>query len=466
MSLSLPARWARMCSFAAVLMLAACGGDVGSGGTGSPMSAHAVGTVNGLGSVIVDGITYDDRDAPRVQETSPGVDTPADVGLGMRVDVEHQRPGVAELVRIEPTLVGPVASVAAPGRFTVLGQTVVTNADPAAGPVTQLVGYASIADLAAGDAVEVHGMLAGQGVQATRVQRLAALPAYLRASGTVASLSGAQFRLGALVVDTSAATLRPAGSVLADGRSVSVMAPASALGTDDAGNPRLLAAQVRLKSTPAQPADVTVSGEISSPDAVAKTFVIDGLRVDHSTATVSPPGAVIGDDVYVRVEGTLQTDGTLRAGSVAVIEGSAATEAQLKGTISGHDAVAGRFTIRGVAVTIGTAQVEGCPATSWDGRYAEVEGSPTPGGVTAREIHCTPAEPSGAVVEREGTCGTVDLAARTFVLTREGSSVTVSWSASTYFSRATPETLAGRRAHVEGVLEGGVLEARKVLAED
>ena len=463
---SLQAPWARVCSFAAMLMLAACGGDVGSGGTGSPMSAHAVGTVNGLGSVIVDGVSFDDRDAPRVQETAPGVESPAGVGLGMRVDVEHERPGIAAVVRVDPALVGSVASVAAPGRFTVLGQTVAVNTDPAAGPVTQLVGYGGIGELAAGDPVEVHGMLVAQGLQATRVERKSALPAYLRASGTVSALSGTQFRLGGLLVDASAAVLRPAGGVLAEGRLVSVLAPASSLATDGSGQPSMAAAQVRLKDRPAEPTEVTASGEVSGVDAAAKTFRLDGLRVDHSTATVSPAGADIGPDVYVRVEGTLQSDGTLRATSVTVLEGTAATEAELKGTITSHDTVAGRFVIRGVTVSIGSAQVEGCPAGSWNDRYAEVHGEPTPTGVSATEIHCSPSEPAGAVVEREGTCTAVDLAARTFVLSREGASVAVSWSTSTFFSKATPETLDGRRAHLEGVMSGGVLVARKVLAED
>src|SRR6478609_9453528 len=47
-----------------VLLLAACGGGVDSGGTGAPAeSSSASGPITGFGSVIVNGVHFDDSNA-------------------------------------------------------------------------------------------------------------------------------------------------------------------------------------------------------------------------------------------------------------------------------------------------------------------------------------------------------------------------------------------------------------------
>ena len=76
---------------AVVAVIAGCGGGagvIGSGGTGSPLGM-AVGTVNGFGSVIVDGQSFDDRGAAVVAEVAPGVDANAEVRLGDRPSQYH-----------------------------------------------------------------------------------------------------------------------------------------------------------------------------------------------------------------------------------------------------------------------------------------------------------------------------------------------------------------------------------------
>ena len=68
-----------------------------------------------------------------------------------------------------------------------LGQAVRVNGNAALGPVTQFGGgYGGLAAVNAGDAVEVHAFVlrtaTGFELQATRVERLAALPEFLRSA--------------------------------------------------------------------------------------------------------------------------------------------------------------------------------------------------------------------------------------------------------------------------------------------
>lgn len=466
-----PAAWCRLLAAGAatLLALAACGGgDVGSGGTGAPVNGLAVGTVNGFGSVIVDGVAYDDSSALPIAETEPGQYRATEVRMGERVEVEFDQPGVAKTLRVEPALLGPIESIVAADRFLVLGQQVIVNGDPTAGPVTQLDGYQSTADLAAGDVVEVHGVLVPQGaawaIQATRIERQAGLPAYLKLSGVVSEFGagGASvFKLGGLTVDAGAASVLPAGRELADGQVVVVMGPASTLGTPVFG-----AAQVRVRTFPAEADEAYVSGAIAGLDTTTRRFFIGDLVIDYAAAVLSPAGAQLANGLYVRVQGAPRADGVLVVAGVTVRDGQSQTEAELKGTITGFNPATMTFAIRDVVVDASAVQIEDCPAGGLaDGLFVEVHGSLSSTGVVAEELHCGD-EPSGGIIEREGAAGSVDLAARTFALTHDGRTQLVSWNELTFFRDLTPQTLAGKEVGVEGVMSGGVLNASKIKLDD
>ncbi|MBK6865310.1 MAG: hypothetical protein IPG91_18245 [Ideonella sp.] len=469
----------QLAALLAAATLAACGGGegvIGSGGTGSPLGM-AEGTVNGFGSVIVDGQVFDDRSAPVVTEVAPGVDAIAEVKLGDRVSVAYETPGVASVVRVEAALVGSVDSAGAPGRFLVLGQAVAVNEDGAAGPITQFGGgYAQAADLRAGDAVEVHGLLVRLGgtvqIQATRIDRRAALPAYVRVSGIVGALqTGAttRFTLGALTVDASAAAVLPSGTALANGQAVTVLALPASFTAPAPGAWRLQAAQIRIRELEDDDDGLedSVSGSVSNLDAVAKTFLLGSQRVEYAAATLSPAGWSPAEGQYVLVRGVASADGSLVAASVALRDTGSQSEAELHGNITGYDAATGRFNVRGVAVDASTAALEGCPVSGLaNGLYVEIEGAMSSNGVIARELHCGD-EPEDAEVEREGVAGGVDIAAQTFALaTEHDGAVAVRWTDTTYFGGLTPATLAGAKVKVEGVFVDGVLVARKVKGED
>jgi hypothetical protein len=464
--------WAALAASAllAAVTAAGCGGGVGSGGTGASVEL-AQGTVSGFGSVIVDGQRFDDRLVAALREDEPGVDRLTEARLGDQVELAVGEGGAATALRVQATLAGAVDTLVAPGRYTVLGQEVQVNADAALGPVTQFGGgYAGPADVLAGDAIEVHGLLVPQGginiVRATRIERLADMPAYLQVTGVAGGLVANSFSIGALSVQTATARIVPAGRALADGQLVTVLAPATGR-SGSAAAPVIVAAQVRIRQLAEAGALVSVGGNVAAIDTAAQRFQLGTLSVRYAGATLSPPLLALADGQHVRVRGRLQADGTLQAESVTLRDGRNEAETELKGTIIGLDVATQRFTVRGVPVDASGAEIEECPGgTLAEGQFVDVEGSLSATGVVAREVHCED-EPTGGTVGRKGTAGTVDLAAGSVVLTPQtGTPVTVRWTAATYFEHVTPQALDGARVEVEGVLENGVLTAKKVEGED
>lgn len=454
--------------------LVSCGGGgvVGSGGTGKAAGV-TVGTVNGFGSVIVDGLRYDDRTAPTYSEVGPGSDVLAAVKLGHRVTVDYEVAGVASVIRLDATLAGPVGALTGGGEFAMLGQSVTTNTGAANGPITQFGGgYAGVADVRVGDPVEVHGLLVRQNggyvVQATRVDKLAAPPPYLRVTGLAGNVGGSgALTLGALAVDTSAATVLPSGTALANGQALTVLAVPGTLVPGTGGAPSLKAAQVRVRLLAGSTLDDNVSGALSHLDTTARTFTLGSLLVRYGAVAVLPAGAVLANGQYVLVGGKVGADGAMMATAVTVRNAESDDEGELKGNVSGYIAASRQFTVRGVAVDASTAAVSGCPAAGLaDGLYVEVHGALVSAGVKAKSVQCE-AESAGATVERTGTVGAVDSAARSFVLvTAGGTSFSVKWTDTTYFGSVSPATLSGKKVEVQGQLSGTQLMAAKVEIED
>ena len=458
---------AAACAAVVGLVLAGCGGGVGSGGTGMA-SGLTEGTVNGFGSVFVDGDRFDDSEVATYRETAPGVATQTSARLGARVEVESDK-GKALRLRVEASVIGQVDALRADG-FSVLGQAVRVNGNAALGPVTQFGGgYGGLAAVNAGDAVEVHAFVlrtaTGFELQATRVERLAALPEFLKVSGLVSGSGPSGFQLGTLRVLTGGAELLPAGAALADGQMVSVLAPAASLVAPGAGL-QIHAAQVRIRVLGAAGDEVATSGVVGMLDLANGSFDLGGLRVDYRQASVRPEPGALAAGRYVQVRGTLALDGTLKADTVRIRDGNSDAEAELKGNVVGLDAAGVHFEVRGVSVDASNAKFEDCPAGKLaEGLFVEIEGRLGATGVIAKSVKCEDA-PADATVERKGTAGGVDLAAQRFVLTLSGgATLNVRWSDLTFFEDVTPATLAGQQVEVEGKLVDGVLVAKKIQVE-
>jgi hypothetical protein len=450
-----------------VMLVVACGGagELGSGGTGSGSSA-ALGTITGLGSVFVDGVRFDDSNAAVQIDNLAGGQETTEAKLGQRVELAFTVDGVnsvAQTVNIEPELVGQVSAAPSANGFAMLGQSVVVNTDPAAGPVTQFDGgYASLVDVQAGNFVEVHGVSRTTGgvtvVQATRVEKLAALP-YLRIVGTVTGLSnsGTQFSLGGLLVDASAAVRVPAGRALANGQSVVVLASTA----DLRAGPALDARRVRIRERSNGPEQAYVGGVVSNFGATS--FNLGGMAVHYDDATeVTPNGAVLANGGYVQVRGNFAADGSLNASRIRLRNGI--LDAELRGTAIGYDTVAKTFTVRDVRVNAVAAQFDSCPA-DLSNVYVEVKGTLRLTGIVAESVKCS-ADPAGAIIERRGVASNTVLVTNSFTLTTTTGPITVRWTLLTYFRdvERTRESLNGAALRVEGVLNPGtgVLIATKI----
>ena len=218
--------------FGTVLALAGCsGGTGGTGATSSSTNAVSIGVMT-KGSIIVNGVHFDDSTATIRIDDRAG--TSAELQSGMVVKVRGQinddrLNGVAQQVEVENEVRGTVQTTnpsAVPPSFTVINQTALvddltvfanftpTPASPSAA-VTALTSGASI--------VEVHGLRDATGnIHASRVELLSANPLGDELRGIITGFSASTFTLNGVNVDFSGATVSPMGAILANGQPVEV----------------------------------------------------------------------------------------------------------------------------------------------------------------------------------------------------------------------------------------------------
>ncbi|MEP6503396.1 MAG: DUF5666 domain-containing protein [Betaproteobacteria bacterium] len=367
-------------------LVGACGGGggdtgVGSGGTGSPLS-FSQGPITGFGSIVVNGVHFDDAPASVMDDDGNALSNTAALRLGTVVDVQGgaivDNATRASAIRVRVALHGPVSAAydATTRRLAVLGQPLAVVATTALGGIA-----GGAAAIAAGSVVAVSALYdQASGVYvATRIDPVAAAGHY--------AIRGA---VGA--VDTVAHTFTIGASTFDYG---SVALPASF------GAGQLVRAV--LATTPASSGHwvVTAFGQAlaaledgrrgglrgvvdSATDATH--FVVAGLPVDASGATVAPAGASIAVRSRVEVQGTV-VGGVLVASAVRVDArddddegggGSDGGEVEIAGAILGAvDGVAHTFTMRG-PTTVNYASATFSDGTASDlatGVLVEVRGS-------------------------------------------------------------------------------------------
>jgi hypothetical protein len=378
--------WARalLAPLIALLVAAGCGG-VDSGGTGAVVS---VGPISGFGSIIVNGVHFDESSAT-IQDDDGNPLTRDQLLLGVMTRVDGSTPNtlqqsVANLVRVTSELVGPVASVdVAAATFSVLGQTVLVTpatAFDAAFP-------RGLASVTTGATVEVYGRYdaANGRYTATRVQARPN-PPYYRLRGPIASVNAAQGTLiiGGERIDYSGVPRTDLHNAVTGN-----IVRAKLQTTRQSGNWVAVALPSGVQQLPNdQPA--TVEGRISALKS-SQQFSVNGTSVDASTATFpnGEAGVVLG--ARVKVDG-VSTAGVLHAATVNVEgdENSGNSHFELHGTISAVDPAAMTFVLRGLSVDYsGSVKFEdGTAADLTVGKHVEVSGilSSDGTGIKAQEI--------------------------------------------------------------------------------
>ncbi|MEP7118978.1 MAG: DUF5666 domain-containing protein [Acidobacteriota bacterium] len=332
----------------AIALLSGCGGGVDSGGTGSPTTL-AVGPISGFGSIIVNGVRFDDSTAQRVGDIDPG----QALALGMQTEVLASEivveGGVASAkasqIRVRREILGPVQTLdAANGVLTVLGQTV------AVVPTTVfdalLVG--GLAAVRVADIVAVYATfnVATRRYIASRIERRSSATAYsLR--GVVDSLqsSARTLHIGALTIDWSSVAPADPTTTLAVGSAVTFTLSTVPV----AGVWKAQSLETGVAAPPAG-AKVELEGRITAVISPLR-FTINGYMVDATTASLPNGSAGLVPGARAEVKGNV-TGGIVQATRVEIqgSEGSEVEPFEINGTVTAVDLPGMSFVVRGITV--------------------------------------------------------------------------------------------------------------------
>jgi Domain of unknown function (DUF5666) len=362
------------------LILAACGGGgdgssasngVGVGGTGS-----AAGPVTGFGSIIVNGVRFDDSRASIKTDD----DASTTVKLGAMVEVNSGSIGAlddtglsnatASQIVVASTLKGKVSNKVG-NTFTLLGQTVTVNAGTAYEDFAG--GYSA---LATGQFVEVHAFegVPGQ-YTATRVERKTPdSNTICKLTGLVSGLnsSAGTFVIGGWSVSYSGlgATIP---SNLANGLRVRVK-----LNWDNTSGICTTTAS-KVSSAVFSPSDNTkleIEGAVTARTSNT-SFSVNGVPVSASGSVA----VVLGQ--RVEVEGVMQ-GGVLVASKVEDKTSSGGNDVRLFGSASNVNLSAKTFVIKGLTVAYDLGDFDNgvSEANLSDGANLEVRGELATDGAT------------------------------------------------------------------------------------
>lgn len=382
-----------MAALLSAVLVAACGGGGGgttdTAGTTETAAAYTVGAVRGFGSVIVNGVRFDDSGVhPEDEDADDRGGGGKAIRLGTMVEIESGQvddsTGRARAlsIRFGSEIVGPVDSVDAAG-FVVLGQTV--DVKPETVFDDSITG--GLAGLAQGDVVEVHAQLdASSGhYVATRVE-LEDDALFYKLRGVVSALdTGARtFQLGGATISYAGVADADLPAGFGEGLKVRVrLARTQATaGVWDAVTIR--SGVRRFEDRP----DARLVGSVTAFDS-ATSFEVNGIPVDASKARID--NGPVTSSSRVEVRGTA-TDGKIVATRVTVLHLSddIVRGVELHGTISASDASTKSFMLRGVKVTwTDTTLFErGTSAGLVDGAKVEAKGVLSAGGtaMTAARI--------------------------------------------------------------------------------
>jgi hypothetical protein len=354
--------------------LTACGGSVGTGGTGQTAD-YTAGPITGFGSVIVGGVRFDDS-AAEVQDEDGVRRSRDDLRLGMTVEVQSDSitsgssgaTARAARIRFESELNGPVGIVSqATSSFTILGQNVSVDATTVFDD--RLSG--GLAGLRFADLVRVYAVfdVALQRYRATRVEPSTAL-AGLRLRGPVTALNtqAQTLNIGAVTYPFAGAPNVPAG--LAVGQYVLLR-----LEFESLRNGWVVRGFGEALPTLPDADRAKVEGLITSFTSPA-TFSVGGRAVDASAASVGGSGS-LAVGVRVEVEGSVRL-GLLRATRVTIkSDDDIRDRFELFGPITAVNAAQATIVVRGTTVSTAGPNLRydnGGPADLQVGRPVEVRG--------------------------------------------------------------------------------------------
>ena len=365
-----------------------CGGGGGgssvgvdTGGTGA--TVFSAGRISGFGSIIVNGVRFDDSTARVVVDDDDGAaHDRGDLKLGMQARVQAgpvttDAAGVAAAkataIEFGSQIRGPVQAIDAAGAtLVVLGQSVRVDA------ATVFDGFAAgLGSVRVGDPVEVYAFFdkATATYTATRIELKASLADY-KVVGAVAALDMAArtCTIGGVTLSYAALPMS-ALPALANGVVVRARLQKAPQGAT------LIAAALVSDDAPAVPdgTETEVEGFITDFTGTGR-FKVGGVTVDAGAPGVvfkSGSAAQLANGVRVEVEGVTRA-GVLAAARIDVkTSGGGDQQFELHGAIESVNLSAQSFVLRGTTVTygIGTRFDDGTAASLAVGAAVEVKGA-------------------------------------------------------------------------------------------
>ena len=306
-------------AIALIAFVTACSGGGGGGddsaSSGSSGSLSSTGTITGFSSVFVNGVRYDTTNAMIIRGEQQVLES--DLNLGMKVTVQASSDNSASRVEFEEDVEGPVDVNNNSGTLSVMGQTVITDAQT-------VFDNGGLATLTPGTVAEVSGFRnANDDIIATFIENKgngATLNDY-EVIGNVRNLNTAAmtFQIDDLTVNYSAADVNDlANGVPVEGQLVEVkdmnkayvpnsfvLSATKVESQAPFGGGANLGARVEIES---------IVTQVISPNM----FVINGLTVFTNANTQFLFGTADQIQVGTRleVEGTINSSGTLVATKV------------------------------------------------------------------------------------------------------------------------------------------------------
>lgn len=365
---------------AITLSLTACGGGGEATVNDSATAAWATGPITGLGSIIVNGVRYDDS-AARVENDDDGsVQSSSSLKIGMMVEINSSTPddnsnrARASSVRFGSEIVGPIASVDATAQtINVLNQTIAITSttvfDDSLG--------SSFAALTVGRVVEVHALYDATSSRyvATRIEDKDDALAY-RLRGVVSNLNttAKTFNLGSAVIAYGNVPAANLPVNLADGMKVRVLLATTPV------NGQWVASAVRggLKRVD-DFRDARLRGLVSSITS-PQSFEVNGIAVNASNARFEPNVSAVVLGAHVEVKGAT-VNGVVVATKVEVKGAREAStswgEVALHGAMSALSIDTKTFVLRGVTVDYSAVGEwrDGGESNLANGRELEVKGA-------------------------------------------------------------------------------------------
>jgi len=335
-------------------LLAACGGGgdaaPAGGSTATPQSLM-IGPIGGLGSIIVNGVRFEDNSA-RVEDDDGASHDRSALKLGMMVEVQssaiddNTARATAAVIRFGSEMVGRVDAIDTTNKtLTLLDQTVEVKPET----VFEDAASGGFAGIAVGQILEIHALFdatSGHYI-ATRIEREDSATVFrLRGRLSALNTTAKTFQIGAAVINYGGVAADQLPANLANDMRVRVRLQTAKV------NNQWVAISVRAGVRRVEDiGDARLLGKVTDFTS-PQQFSVQGIPVEATGATFEPNAQAVKLGALVAVRGRA-SNGTIIASRVKVIDTDRDDDwrrVELHGAVSTLDTTAKTFMLREVKV--------------------------------------------------------------------------------------------------------------------